>query len=431
MKKVLQINNFGPINNSLEIDLSKRINIIIGKQSIGKSTIVKLAYFCQNAPGMLLNVVYTVKDRTEILNENYFVNKYTKILEREFLDIFNSIQICRDTLIKYYYNEEGYILINYSEDKGINILFSEDIEYALRNIYNEFINEIQILRKINNINTSALIIHTCDKYLIKFLNVMDENGTIYIPASRAMTSFFLSVFNENVINTMDRSYLRYLNLAAATRRDCLDPDELRDKINSFNVKSLTVDDFDLIQELYEKVLQAKYVFKDNRDLLITKENKEMIARNGSSGQQEILWLLNIIRDFILKNVRACFAIEEPETNLFPSTQFDALKYIIAASNIGKNDVIITTHSPYILTSANMMLYAGANKTYAKNVVEEQCLMDPNDFNCFYLDENGCHTIYKNGEIDVDIIDSISNIIYDGINSIMDKKLLEGEIEDAL
>ena len=44
----LEIRNFGPINN-LKIDADKNINIIIGPQASGKSTIGKVLFFCKKS----------------------------------------------------------------------------------------------------------------------------------------------------------------------------------------------------------------------------------------------------------------------------------------------------------------------------------------------------------------------------------------------
>ena len=47
MKKKLIIDNIGPIKH-VELDL-KRVNVIIGPQSAGKSCILKIAFFCAYA----------------------------------------------------------------------------------------------------------------------------------------------------------------------------------------------------------------------------------------------------------------------------------------------------------------------------------------------------------------------------------------------
>ena len=42
----IQIKNFGPVMNA-EVDLEKKMQILIGAQASGKSTVCKVVYFCQ------------------------------------------------------------------------------------------------------------------------------------------------------------------------------------------------------------------------------------------------------------------------------------------------------------------------------------------------------------------------------------------------
>ena len=52
-------------------------------------------------------------------------------------------------------------------------------------------------------------------------------------------------------------------------------------------------------------------------------------------------------------------IEEPEENLFPVTQYELVKHIFQSLNGNPdNSVVITTHSPYILTAVNNLIQAG-------------------------------------------------------------------------
>ena len=52
-------------------------------------------------------------------------------------------------------------------------------------------------------------------------------------------------------------------------------------------------------------------------------------------------------------------IEEPEENLFPVTQYELVKHIFQSLNSNPdNSVVITTHSPYILTAVNNLIQAG-------------------------------------------------------------------------
>ena len=50
-------------------------------------------------------------------------------------------------------------------------------------------------------------------------------------------------------------------------------------------------------------------------------------------------------------------IEEPEAHLFPTAQKEMLELIILMINATSSQVVITTHSPYMLSSANLLMYS--------------------------------------------------------------------------
>jgi predicted ATPase len=50
-------------------------------------------------------------------------------------------------------------------------------------------------------------------------------------------------------------------------------------------------------------------------------------------------------------------VEEPEAYLFPVAQKQIIDLIALLANQNENQVIVTTHSPYILSSFNNLLYA--------------------------------------------------------------------------
>ena len=88
---------------------------------------------------------------------------------------------------------------------------------------------------------------------------------------------------------------------------------------------------------------------------------------GSSGQQEALWILMLAFSIILEKRDAYFIIEEPEAHLFPIAQKDMVSLISLMSNVTGSRVIITTHSPYVLTSINILLYSGkVERAHTKN-----------------------------------------------------------------
>jgi predicted ATP-binding protein involved in virulence len=85
--------------------------------------------------------------------------------------------------------------------------------------------------------------------------------------------------------------------------------------------------------------------------------------NCSSGQQETLPLALILKRLPLlrrSNGHTVY-IEEPEAHLFPMSQRLILELIALTFNTSspRLQVLITTHSPYVLTALNNLLQAGA------------------------------------------------------------------------
>ena len=61
---------------------------------------------------------------------------------------------------------------------------------------------------------------------------------------------------------------------------------------------------------------------------------------------------------LLVTHRTSFVIEEPELNLYPTTQRDLLNFIVACCNgKRKHTLTVTTHSPYIINQLNLLLKA--------------------------------------------------------------------------
>ena len=97
-----------------------------------------------------------------------------------------------------------------------------------------------------------------------------------------------------------------------------------------------------------------------------------------------------------------FIIEEPELNLYPTVQQGLMNWLIEKCTKGENDLTITTHSPYILSHLNLLLFA---YQVAENhpdraddvakVVPRESWINPKEFACYHVEgqkENGVHSI---------------------------------------
>ena len=113
-----------------------------------------------------------------------------------------------------------------------------------------------------------------------------------------------------------------------------------------------------------------------------------------------------------------FVIEEPEQNLFPKTQKDLVYYLISALDHGKNHhLLLTTHSPYILSALNNLLYAykvaqQGDKKLVSNIIPESSWLDYAQTRTYFVSDGGAHSIMDEeiGMIKAESIDSISDTL---------------------
>jgi len=144
----------------------------------------------------------------------------------------------------------------------------------------------------------------------------------------------------------------------------------------------------------------------------------------------------IMKDIIAKYLNVCFVniVEEPEQNLFPSSQWEILKQLLEFNNSREmNQLVITTHSPYIINYLSLVIQGNhlanaiskkkANTLFDKlyNIVPMGALVRPEDLAIYqFNDTNGTIELLP----DFEGIPSDSNYL--------NKKLQEGnEIFDAL
>lgn len=160
-----------------------------------------------------------------------------------------------------------------------------------------------------------------------------------------------------------------------------------------------------------------------------KEQKYPIPLNHcSSGIQSVLPLLMVI-DYSMKlrcfNV---FVLEEPEQNLFPSNQTALLRFLISKTHgegFSARGLMVTTHSPYLLSALNISLLAGrlAKNEELAEVVEDILPaiyhVDSSQVSAYALGDEDvyCRNIInaKTGTIDQNYLDTASDVLSDEFN----------------
>ena len=119
---------------------------------------------------------------------------------------------------------------------------------------------------------------------------------------------------------------------------------------------------------------------------ITKTFPEPRVKFFSSHREEAMFS-EIVDKFSLTQYASIY-LEEPEENLFPSTQYELVKWMAKQINTTQdNSLCIATHSPYILSSFNNLIQAADNKdsNVVETVVGKSAAIQFEDINVYAVD----------------------------------------------
>ncbi|WP_031455444.1 AAA family ATPase [Flavobacterium chungangense] len=363
MEKLI-VKNFGPIKEA-EIDLTKYV-VFIGDTSTGKSVLAKLISIFRDFFNLL-------KDKNNTGEFNY---------EKE-LDLFNQLK-------------------NYNIDfNSENSLFEYYNSGLILKIKKNKIDEIKDDHKGGKsfVKISDLPENLLQEEINKIYSIMINRGkSVYFPPERMLTSLIGSSISGLWANNVALPVC-FKNFAAKY--------EVARKEN----ENMLFEDFGF-----------SYSFVNNEEI-ISNPNGEFQLHKASSGIQSLLPLLLVLnyelRLEILKP-ELNFLVEEPELNLFPIKQKKLIDYLIQNINGTKHKLIITTHSPYVLSALDTLILA-KNTFNEREVLKKEIndivfylrWLDYEDISVYEVRNDGKVYSIKNEEfrsIDTNAIDGVSDII---------------------
>lgn len=326
----LIIHNVGPVKD-VDIRL-KKVNVFIGPQSSGKSTLAKIISFC----------AWLEKNKHEMVSPSFFAEPVI------------------DRLISYH-RLEGY----FSEDsrifyQGDNIAFAYNWE-----------GDCPIEFQEGHYDGSHLV----DKEVFFFRTERVLNPKVmYIPAERNFVSVVpnLKKYDESKDNLQNFvvdwfEAKRYFQKDSAL--DLIDlgmkyySEDDEDKIQIGGNKTiklrnassglhsvtplLVVADY-LTKGIYEK---ERPFSVEEQDIL---NNLLHSLTSGEQNKEQMRRLSGFMQGKVYSHTQ--FVVEEPEQNLFPQEQYKLMEHLVAIINHGKQHrLTVTTHSPYIINFLNVLL----------------------------------------------------------------------------
>lgn len=112
----------------------------------------------------------------------------------------------------------------------------------------------------------------------------------------------------------------------------------------------------LVSSIISQILHGDYKNENGKEKIFYNEKEFVPLSISSSGQQEVIRIIQDAIYILNEKQKASRIIEEPETHLFPKAQKMLIELLILVANKTNSQLIITTHSPYVQATFNNMLY---------------------------------------------------------------------------
>lgn len=389
----LKIKNFGPIKEGYknptanDFFLISKCTVIIGEQGTGKSTIAKIA-------------------STFLWLEKDFIQKGRDVLDYTAEDFVN---LCKNQKIDSYFSKDTYLcykssqfIFEYSNAKFTVKKEGSSFDYEGRKIMylpseRNLISVIEDADEISGLpyplKSSISEFYKASKTLGQIKKKLPLNGFEYYFDKVTNTGYVYENKTGSSVRLSDSSSGLQSFVPLYIITDYLANNVTNDFFS--NIKNFSVRE----QSRAENIIRSHFgaLYADKADAIINKlQQIYKIALPKEITEED----KNILMGQLKSILNICFfnIVEEPEQNLFPTSQVKAVETMISAMNSNvRNSLLITTHSPFVLSSINNFIYA--SRISYKNIPGQ-----------FYINSKFCHAyLTQDGNI-VDIYDKESDLI---------------------
>lgn len=389
MSEALKIKNFGPIKD-MALDI-KEVMVVIGTQASGKSTIAKLL-------AMFRSVSFVIESKNREPDYSSFLQHYA---------------------IENYFREDTYL--QYSKDGNYQITCTGKGKWSV-NLDESFQTQLEVLDKnfteilkrawaregerTSSFDSEDFFNRIFVRSKIDFLETVFLRKQVYIPAERML----FSIIDENAFSLgnapIPQCFRDFGSAFEAARK----------KHNHYSV------DF----------LKIKFVLESGKNQIYFDDNRRLLLSETSSGFQSIIPMMMVIDYYMDARTLPTFTVEEPELNLFPTIQKQVISKLVQTTNKeGGASLVITTHSPYVLSILNNFLYAFQVGNAGKHdrgltteVIPENTWLNPKRFAAYYLSDGSARSLInpETRLISENELDDVSEELADEFDSLVEISL---------
>ena len=402
------------------------VNIIIGPQGSGKSVTTKLFYFFSD----ILSTYIQAAERGDSLDD------YKNVLGKQF-SIWFPPSAWGPGRFNITYNAEPFtvrVLRRMSKGRvadDVSIKFSDWFVQSYKATTQLFTNSTDIDEAdlASNIQVNAALDRAWRVRNIVSRRLLTELGSEYIsqqtfiPAGRAFfTSIGRLVAGFEQAGSLDPVTIKFARLFASVRDQSFTRSISR-------MSRMSTEVLDRRQRFMNELFGGEVKFENDIEFVETDDGRKVPFTSLSSGQQELLPMWSLMDYFALRDAlqpistgrtqrrpRELIYIEEPEAHLFPSAQSLLMEYLIGsvASEKNRRSLILTTHSPYIMSKLNVFLKAGQlarrrrKNQEINDVVPRECWLNVDQLSAFSIEDGHlCDIVDEDGLIDGTYLDKIS------------------------
>lgn len=448
MQKII-IKNFGPVQEA-EIRIMPLL-VLIGEQASGKSTIAKLIYYFKSLSEYFFTSYYNSASSRINLDEDVVFP-----FRERFYDMFGSTFHLPDFKIQYWYDEQKHIDLSLTEKKRLLVVLSKGFfTFADRKELRGVKDSLLIVKNEIDVCESPVQRVALDQKQLSYLHQMSDkinsifctqhNDSLYVLAGRNATVGYIDFFENMLTAKLQRSIEDQGKRAFETKEQTIDETlmlqfmqrvskmrQMLNKLGNFEgiihttPKGVKRDALRKAHSLINKVIRGQYSSSTDSERIVLPDGRYVYLKNASSGQQESIRILQDAFLSIYSENNVLRIIEEPEAHLFPEAQLYMIQLLVMLLNSNSNNqIVVTTHSPYILSVFNNLIYAHAvgrlHKDQVSKMLCAECWLNPEMLSSYMLTNGKAEAIIDEDlkQIEAEKIDSVSGILNQQYDKLME------------
>ena len=357
MQKLI-IDNFKQITHA-EIEV-KDFLLLIGPQASGKSTIAKLIYFFKSIQQFYIDL-FGVDDR-EMTVEKVILNYNLRIVKK-FQEYFSFTELPDSNFkMQFELSSNNDKSLRFAVvDKKVSVSYTQTLHDALVTATEKLISLRQQSKdliaqdsanemKIRNEFYGRVWKESCDIF-------DDSKSGLYIPAGRNITVTFSEQFQMLFFGQLsDKQKHIGGNEEEIIRSFMLHSKRLVDFFSNGYRQKLDNPFGQLVLNIAKKILKGSYKNENGTESIQVDDKNSVSLGNASSGQQESIRIIQDLIYILCTKIDTTRFIEEPEAHIYPEAQKLLIELLVLVANHCHTQMIVTTHSPYVLSTFNNLLY---------------------------------------------------------------------------